>query len=41
MWENFSPDFFFFLGESRGPKKKIFCGKKRGNHFTPKIVFLR
>ena len=21
---------FFFLGESRGPKKKIFCGKKRG-----------
>ena len=31
MWENFSPDFFFFfLGESRGPKKKIFCGKKRG-----------
>ena len=25
MWENFSPDFF--LGESRGPKKKIFCGK--------------
>ena len=25
-------EFFprFFLGESRGPKKKIFCGKKRG-----------
>ena len=21
---------FFFLGESRGPKEKIFCGKKRG-----------
>ena len=29
MWENFSPDFFF-LGESRRPKEKIFCGKKRG-----------
>ena len=28
MLENFSPDFF--LGESRGPKKKIFCGKKKG-----------
>ena len=28
MWENFSPDFF--LGESRGPKKKIFFVGKRG-----------
>ena len=29
MWENFSPDFFF-LGESRGPKEKIFFVGKRG-----------
>ena len=35
MWENFSPDFF--LGESRGPKKKIFCGKSE----KKKVRFLR
>ena len=29
MWENFSPDFF--LGESRGPKEKIFLWEKEGN----------
>ena len=33
MWENFSPDFFFFLGESRGPKEKIFLWEKEGKSF--------